>query len=91
MYSYRLSFEGEEDVVRIFEFGLARFGLPRAIIYYDMLFECFTKITSNPFMFPVVTKYKDIERFCVCGVDTIYYNIKGDEIEIITIIGRQDF
>ena len=91
MYSYRLSFEAEEDVVRIFEFGLARFGLPQVIIYYDMLFECFTKITSNPFMLPVVTKYKDIERFCVCGVDTIYYNIKGDEIEIITIIGRQDF
>ncbi len=91
MYSYRLSFEAEEDVIRIFEFGLARFGLQQAIIYYDMLFECFTKIASNPFMFPVVTKYKDIERFCVCGVDTIYYNIKGDEIEIITIVGRQDF
>lgn len=42
-------------------------------------------------MFPEVTKYKDIDRFCVCGVDTIYFNIKGDEIEIITIIGRQDF
>ena len=56
-----------------------------------MLHECFNKIVSNPFMFPVATKYNDIERFCVCGVDTIYYNIKGDEIEIITIIGRQDF
>ena len=42
-------------------------------------------------MFSIVTKYKDIQRFCVCSVDTIYYNIKGDEIEIITIIGRQDF
>jgi toxin ParE1/3/4 len=56
-----------------------------------MLFECFNKIASNPFMFPVVTKYKDVERFCVCGVDTIYFNIKGVEIEVSTIIGRQDF
>lgn len=42
-------------------------------------------------MFPIATKYKDIERFCVCGVNTIYYNIKGDGVEIITIIGKQDF
>lgn len=91
MYKYRLSFESEEDIIRIFEYGLARFGLQQAIKYYDMLFECFDKIASNPFMFPTATKYRDIERFCVCGVDTIYFNIKNDEIEIITIIGRQDF
>ena len=91
MYNFHLSFEAEEDIVRIFEFGLHRFGLQQANKYYDMLFECFVKIASNPFMFPISTKYKDIERSCVCGVDTIYYNIKGDEIEIITIIGRQDF
>jgi len=91
MYKYHLSFESEEDIVRIFEFGLGRFGLQQANKYYDMLFECFDKIASNPFMFPAVTKYRDIERFCVCGVDTIYFNIKNDEIEIITIIGRQDF
>ena len=91
MYSYHLSLEAEEDIVRIFEFGFARFGLQQANKYYDMLFDCYAKIASNPLMFPVVTKYKNIERFCVCGVDTIYFNIKGDEIEIITIIGRQDF
>lgn len=91
MYKYHLSYEAEEDIVRIFEYGLGRFGLQQANKYYDMLFECFNKIASNPFMFPVVTKYKDVDRFCVCGVDTIYYNIKGGEIEVITIIGRQDF
>nr|WP_315156874.1 type II toxin-antitoxin system RelE/ParE family toxin [uncultured Flavobacterium sp.] len=91
MYNYHLSYEAEEDIIRIFEYGLRRFGLQQANKYYDMLFECFSKIASNPFMFPVVTKYKDIDRFCVCGVDTIYYNIKGNEIEIITIIGRQDY
>ena len=91
MYKYHLSFEAEEDIVRIFEYGLGRFGLQQANKYYDMLFECFYKIASNPLMFPVVTKYRDVDRFCVCGVDTIYFNIKGDEIEIITIIGRQDF
>jgi toxin ParE1/3/4 len=91
MYKYKLSNEAEEDIVRIFEYGLNRFGLQQANTYYDMLFECFSKIASNPFLFPVVLNYRDVQRYCVCGVDTIYYNINGDVIEIITIIGRQDY
>jgi len=91
MYKYKLSLEAEEDIVRIFEHGLRRFGMLQATKYYDMMFECFNKIASNPFLFPVVLSYKNVERYCVCGVDTIYYNINNDSIEIITIIGRQDF
>lgn len=91
MYKYKLSFEAEEDVIRIFEYGLGRFGLMQANIYYDMLFECFNKIAFNPFLFPVNIRYRDVERYCVCGVDTIYYNIRNDEVEIIAIIGRQDY
>jgi toxin ParE1/3/4 len=83
--------EAEEDIMRIFYFGLGRFGLSQANKYYDMLFDCFSKIASNPFLFPAVINYKDVERYCVCGVDTIYYNINRSEIEIITIIGRQDY
>jgi toxin ParE1/3/4 len=91
MYKYKLSFEAEEDIIRIFEYGLGRFGLIQANKYYEMLFDCFNKIASNPFLFPVVLKYKNAERYCVCGVDTIYHNIKVDEIEIVTIIGRQNY
>ncbi|MFA5298380.1 MAG: hypothetical protein WC389_09275 [Lutibacter sp.] len=56
-----------------------------------MLFECFSKIASNPYLFPEVTKYQNVQRYCVCGVDTIYYKINNDEVEIITIIGRQQY
>ena len=91
MFNYKLSFEAEEDIIRIFEYGLGRFGLLQANKYYEMLFDCFSKIASNPFLFPVVSNYKNGERYCVCGVDTIYCNIKADTIEIITIIGTQDF
>jgi toxin ParE1/3/4 len=90
MYNYKLSFEAEECIIRIFEYGLGQFGVLQAAKYYDMLYECFDKIASNPFMFPVVLNYKNAERYCVCGVDTIYYNINELDIEIITIIGRQD-
>ena len=36
MYKYYLSFEAEEDIIRIFEYGLGRFGLKQANKYYDM-------------------------------------------------------
>lgn len=91
MYNYFLSREAKEDLWRIYEFGVYRFGETQADKYLILLNDCFTKIALNPFMFPVVIKYKDVERFCVCGVDTIYFNINGNEIEIITIIGIQDF
>jgi toxin ParE1/3/4 len=91
MYKYKLSFEAEEDIIRIFEYGTDMFGIAQAKKYYDILFDCFHKISLNPFMFPVDTKHKDIDRYCVCGTDTIYFNIKTEEIIIITIIGKQDF
>lgn len=91
MYSYKLSIEAEGDIIRIFEYGMGQFGVLQAAKYYEMLYECFNKIALNPFMFPANTNYKKIDRYCVCGVDTIYFNINGNEIEIITIIGRQDF
>lgn len=91
MFSYFLTIEAEDDIIRIFEYGIGQFGLNQVQKYYDNLFDTFEVIASNPYMFPVVDNYKNVERFCVCGVDTIYFNIKGNEIEIVTIIGRQDF
>ena len=92
MCSYKLSIEAENDVVRIYEYGFYKFGMIKADDYYKALFECFHKIAKNPFMFPSTDHIKTGFRFCVSGVDTIYYRIEeNNRIEIITIIGRQDF
>lgn len=91
MFKYKLNIQAEEDITRVFEYGLARFGLLQATKYYDMLFECFSKIASNPFLFPQAFRYKNGYRYCVCGVDTIFYKINADEVEIMAIIGRQNF
>lgn len=91
MYNYILTREAKEDLLRIYEYGVFVFGESQAEKYLKTLHICFEKIASNPFMFPVVEKYEHIDRFCVCGVDTIYYKIKELHIEIITIIGRQNF
>lgn len=91
MYRYKLNIQAEEDLTRIFKYGLNRFGLMQADKYYEMLFECFSKIASNPLLFPKGNHYKKDYRYCVCGVDTIFYKINADIIEIMAIIGRQDF
>lgn len=83
--------EAEEDIIRIFNYGFHRFGLERANKYYNLLYEAFDRISLNPFMFPEAINFKGVDRFCVCGVDKIFYNVEGFEIEIVTIIGRQDF
>jgi toxin ParE1/3/4 len=91
MYSYKLNIQAEEDLTRIFEYGMGRFGLLQANKYYEMLFDCFTKITSNPFLFPEAIRYREGYRYSVCGVDTIFYKINSDMVEIMAIIGRQNF
>ncbi len=92
MYNYVLTLDAEEDISRIYEYGIIQFGLIQADSYYDMLFDCFQKIAANPYLFPNADYIKKGYRYCVCGVDTIYYKIVTDGIvEVITIIGRQDF
>ncbi len=91
MFSYKLNVEAEEDLTRIFEYGTSRFGISQAHKYYDMLFDCFSKIDFNPFLFPEAFRFREGYRYCVCGIDTIFYRINVDEVEIMAIIGRQDF
>lgn len=91
MYNYKLNIQAEADVTRIFEYGLDCFGLLQANTYYEMLFDCFAKIASNPFLFPEAIRYKKGYRYCVCGVDTIFYKINADVVEIMAIIGRQKY
>lgn len=92
MYSYYLSSEAKEDLRRIYYYGVGRFGIDQAENYFNMFYDCFERIEGNPFLFPSAEHIRKGYRYCVCGVDTIYYKIKGDKrVEIITIIGRQDF
>lgn len=91
MYNCFLTREAKEDLWRIYEFGVYQFGEAQADKYFNLMNDCFDKIASNPFMFPETIKNNKKYRFCVCGVDTIYYKINPDEIEIISIIGRQNF
>jgi toxin ParE1/3/4 len=90
MPKYRLSNEAKEDLIRIHQYGIEKFGMAQADKYFDTFFEYFEIISQRPFSFESVDYLKKGYRRCVCGSDSIYYKINEDIIEIMAIVGRQD-
>lgn len=90
MTKYKLSNEAKEDLIRIHQYGIKRFGMNQADKYFDSFFDYFEIIAKQPLSFEAVDFIKHGYRRCVCGVDTIYFRIADDVVEIMTIIGRQD-
>ena len=90
MFKYKLSNIAKDDLIQIYQFGEQRFGIKQAEIYFDSFFTHFEIIAKNPYLFEAVDFIKPGYRRCVCGVDSIYFKINAEEIEIMTIIGRQE-
>lgn len=88
---YKLSKEADEDLSRIYSYGIFKFGMRQADLYYDQLIESFEFIVKNPLLYPVIRVNRVDYRKCICGSDVIYYRIMNDYIEIATIMGAQDF
>ncbi|MGY5846483.1 type II toxin-antitoxin system RelE/ParE family toxin [Salegentibacter sp. HM20] len=91
MGSYRLSELARIDLIRIHHYGVLNFGEQQADDYFNAIFDQFDKIATNPFMFQKIDYLHQDYRRCVFGVDSIYYRIEEGVVEIIRIIGRQDF
>ena len=90
MANYRLTNEAKNDLIRIHQYGVQKFGMTQADKYFNSFFEHFDIIAENPFSFESVDHIKKGYRRCVCGVDSIYFRLNNDTVEIIAIIGRQD-
>jgi toxin ParE1/3/4 len=90
MANYRLSKEAKEDLIRIYHYGVKRFGVTQAETYFDNFFKYFEMIAERPFSLESVTHIKAGYRLCVCGSDNIYFRINQETVEIMAIVGRQD-
>lgn len=91
MANYRLSNAAKEDLIRIHHYGKRKFGVAQADKYFATFFEYFEIIAQRPFSFEAVDYIKSGYRRCVCGSDCIYYRINDGFVEIMAIIGRQNF
>lgn len=90
MAKYKFSLVAQEDLIRIHHYGVHRFGMKQADLYFDSFFLYFDLIAKQPYAFESVGYIRPGYRRCVCGSDTIYYRINEGLVEIMTIIGRQD-
>lgn len=90
MDEYRLSNIAKEDLIRIYQFGVKKFGITQADKYFYSFFDYFEIIAQRPFSFESVDYIKVGYRRCPCGSETIYYRINDSIVEIMSIIGMQD-
>jgi toxin ParE1/3/4 len=90
MANYKLSNHAKEDLIRIHHYGITTFGEAQADRYIARLFDFFDVIALKPYTFESVDNIKPGYRRCVCGVDSIFYRINNDVVEIMAIIGRQN-
>ncbi|MEC3964397.1 type II toxin-antitoxin system RelE/ParE family toxin [Flagellimonas halotolerans] len=90
MARYRLSNEGKEDLIRIHHYGVVKLGMAQADTYFHAFFEHFDRIAQKPFSFESIDHGKKGHRRCVCGLDSIFFRLNNDRVEIMAIVGRQD-
>jgi toxin ParE1/3/4 len=87
---YRLTESAKADIRRIYTYGFEQWGEAAADHYYNNLFDCFERIAVKPSLYPLVDEVRAGYRRCVCGVDSIYYRITDETVEIMAIIGKQE-
>lgn len=90
MGKYKLSNVAKDDLIRIHQYGVKKFGVKQADKYFNSFFDHFEMIAERPLSFEAVDFIKPGYRRCVCGVDSIYFKNNDDSVEIMAIIGRQD-
>ena len=91
MGNYKLTEDAKEDLRYIYRYGVKEFGVAQADLYYDALFRHFEQIADNPYLYQAVDHIRKGYRRSVCGVNSIFYRVVDDTVEIVSILGRQDF
>jgi len=90
MADYQLSNTAKSDLIRIYHYGVEKFGMTQADKYFDTFFKYFAIISEQPYAFERIDYIKKGYRRCACGTDSIYYKIENDNVEIMAIVGSQD-
>jgi len=91
MGNYKLTEDAKDDLRRIYRYGVKELGEAQADLYYDALSRRFEQIAENPYLFQAIDHIRKEYRRSVCGVDSIFYRVVDDTVEIISILSRQDF
>jgi toxin ParE1/3/4 len=90
MGSYKLTEDAQVDLIRIHQHGVRVYGEAQGDEYYSAFFDRFEQLAEQPLLYPPIDDIREGYRRSVCGVDTIYYRVVGDNVEIMSILGKQN-
>jgi len=90
MVGYKLTENAKNDLRTIYRYGFEKFGETQADLYFDALINHFEKIAENPFLYQAVDHIRKGYRRSVCGVESVFYRVVDDSVEIISILSHQD-
>lgn len=90
MANYRLTAAAEDDLDRLYIYGVANFGLDQTERYTAGLIDHFAILGDAPLLYPAVDEVRVGYRRSVYRAHSVYYRIDGDDIEIVRVLGRED-
>ncbi len=90
MRKYRLTRAAKEDLVGIAQYGDEHFGVAQSNRYREQLKQRFSVLGKHPLLYPAVDHIRQGYRRSVCGAHSIYYRIKGENVEIIRLLKNHD-
>ena len=70
--------------------AIKKWGEAQADKYYNDFFDRFEQLAKQPYLYQPVDYIRKGYRRSVCGVDSIYYRIEDNTVEIMNILGNQD-
>jgi len=90
MTIYRLSEAAENDLDRLYTYGVLNFGLEQTEQYTTAMIARFEELAAFPSRYPAVDHIREGYRRSVYGAHSIYYRIHNDGIVIVRVLGRQN-
>lgn len=88
---FKLTLAAEQDLLNIALFGMERFGVTQSERYRDKLYQRFQELAKNPLHYPAIDYIRQGYRRSVCGSHSIYYRVGTEYIEIMRIVGQENF
>lgn len=90
-YKLRLSAAADDDLDKIYEYGILQWGERQADRYFDQLVAHLDQLANNPFLYAAIDDIRPGYRRSVCGSHSVYYRVRDDRVEVMAIIGGQEF
>lgn len=90
MANYSLSASADDDLGRLYTYGVLNFGLEQTESYTAGLIEHFELLAETPLLYQAVDDIRKGYRRSVYRAHSVYYRIDGNQIEIVRVLGHQD-